>query len=387
MALNACPNCSARVSDAATHCFRCGRALVAGAVDLPRGPRVRLPEATEAAPDEAARATLEFRRALGALTPRVYWTSALVAVNVIVFAVMVTVGQLGASRASAASMEAWGAEYGPLTSDGQWWRLLTSNFLHWSIGHLLSNVLALILVGPLVERLIGNAGFLVLYLLTGLAGSLIAFAWNPLATVAGASGAVFGVYGALLGFIALRRRSIPARVFTGRVGIGLLIIACNLQPFIYVDSPPEEDLVYALHCSGFGAGLVLGMALSRPISAERPARGSSRVIVVGSAGGVAVLAAILILRVPSPTCPGSYGASTTLSTERPLASTRSPRTSEKAGSRPRTPRARSSRRCSLLVAQCEGAWPGSGAFPRACSAASRKFAGTWSSLSRPTSST
>ena len=76
--------------------------------------------------------------------------------------------------------------YGPLTLDGQWWRLLTCTFVHIGIIHIGLNMWVLWDIGQLVERLTGNVGFLLLYLLSGLFGSLASVYWNPEVLSAGA---------------------------------------------------------------------------------------------------------------------------------------------------------------------------------------------------------
>ena len=73
----------------------------------------------------------------------------------------------------------WGAQFGPLTTQGQWWRLFTCTFLHIGILHLLCNMVVLWQIGGILERLLGRSAFLVVYLLAGLAGSLASLAWNP----------------------------------------------------------------------------------------------------------------------------------------------------------------------------------------------------------------
>jgi rhomboid protease GluP len=93
---------------------------------------------------------------------------------------------------------AWGSNFGPYTTEGEWWRLFTSLFIHFGIAHLLLNMFALTAFGPLVERLFGSVNFLFVYLLAGIAGSLASIAWNPGINSAGASGAIFGILGALM---------------------------------------------------------------------------------------------------------------------------------------------------------------------------------------------
>src|SRR6202011_2677222 len=89
----------------------------------------------------------------------------------------------------------WGADYGPRTTAGEWWRLGSSMFLHLGIIHIAFNMVVLWDIGRFTERLLGNAGFLIVYVLSGLFGSLASVLINPHIPSAGASGAVFGLYG------------------------------------------------------------------------------------------------------------------------------------------------------------------------------------------------
>ena len=91
-----------------------------------------------------------------------------------------------------------GALAGPLVAHGDWWRLFTAAFLHYGPLHLGMNMLALFLIGSVVEQALGHLRFLALYLAAGLAGSAGALLLTPNAPTVGASGAIFGVLGALL---------------------------------------------------------------------------------------------------------------------------------------------------------------------------------------------
>ncbi|TSB46712.1 rhomboid family intramembrane serine protease [Alkalicoccobacillus porphyridii] len=98
----------------------------------------------------------------------------------------------------------WGAKYNPLISDGEWWRLISSMFLHIGFFHLFMNSLALFFLGTLVERIFGSIRFFVVYMVAGVTGSLASFAFMD-AVSAGASGAIFGCFGALLYFGSIHR--------------------------------------------------------------------------------------------------------------------------------------------------------------------------------------
>lgn len=131
-------------------------------------------------------------------TPVAWATIALIAANVAVYLAMVARGDNGLT-ADARRLVAWGGNFGPLTRSGEWWRLLTAAFLHGGALHIALNMLALRSGGPLLERSIGSARFLAVYLLTAAGAGLGTLAITGYAVSVGASGAVFGVYGALLG--------------------------------------------------------------------------------------------------------------------------------------------------------------------------------------------
>jgi len=93
----------------------------------------------------------------------------------------------------------WGAKVNYLIADGEWWRLITPIFIHIGILHLLMNSIALYYVGPLIERIFGNSRFLFIYLFAGFSGVFASYLLSP-SLSAGASGAIFGCFGALLYF-------------------------------------------------------------------------------------------------------------------------------------------------------------------------------------------
>lgn len=119
------------------------------------------------------------------------------AVNVAVFAAMVVAG-VSPLEPSVADLIAWGALFGPLTIDDQWFRLLTSMFLHVGAIHLVLNMIGLASLGPVVEAGLGSVRFLVVYLLCGLGGASASLLVDPARVSAGASGAIFGLAGLLL---------------------------------------------------------------------------------------------------------------------------------------------------------------------------------------------
>ena len=124
-------------------------------------------------------------------------TAALVAANVLVY--LVTVAQGGGLNQPGGQVFERGALVGVLVADGDWYRLVTAMFLHASVIHLAFNMLALYWLGTVVEQALGTWRFLLVYFVSGLAGSAGALLLTgPFAVTVGASGAIFGIMGSLL---------------------------------------------------------------------------------------------------------------------------------------------------------------------------------------------
>lgn len=186
-------------------------------------------------------------------------TIVLIAVNVLVFLMMALQG-VSVVNPTAESVLRWGADYGPLTLHGQWWRMVVSTFLHFGIVHLLFNMFVLFNIGLFMETLAGRAAFLALYLVCGLGGSAASLAWHPSIVSAGASGAIFGLYGALLGYLVRHRGSIPAESLASLRKGALTFIGYNLLYGLR----PGVDM--SAHLGGLATGFVLGLFLIQPPS-------------------------------------------------------------------------------------------------------------------------
>jgi membrane associated rhomboid family serine protease len=133
---------------------------------------------------------------------------------------------------------------------GEWWRLITAAFLHYGPFHLLANMLALFWFGSLLEQRIGSGRFLMLYLVSGLAGSAGALLWSPLIPTVGASGAIFGILGA--GLVLEQQRDY---VFGGSA-LGIIIIN-----FIFTFS--ISSISKGGHIGGLIGGIVCALGLTR----------------------------------------------------------------------------------------------------------------------------
>jgi membrane associated rhomboid family serine protease len=213
--------------------------------------------------DASKAAAAEFAVRLQGVTPRAWVVPALVAANAVVFAAMVAQGASPLSP-SAGDVVAWGANFGPATLGGQPWRLLSSTFLHFGAIHLAMNMLALWNAGRLVERLFGNARFVALYLAAGIFGSSASVLVHPDVVSAGASGAVFGVYGALGGFLLRQQRSIPGPVLAGLRNVAVSFVGYNL---LFGFAGRNIDM--AAHLGGLAAGFAAGALLARPLATGR----------------------------------------------------------------------------------------------------------------------
>jgi rhomboid protease GluP len=171
--------------------------------------RVKLLQRGQAAARQAAELAVEyhrnrdaFREALHTRTPRPIVLPVLVAVNAGIFIGMI----FGAGAiADPATLVAWGASVGPRTTNGEWWRLVTALFVHTGFWHLVINMAGLVAVGLTLERLAGHFTFAAIYLAAGTFASLVSLHASPLAVSAGASGAIFGIYGLLIAAIAWGR--------------------------------------------------------------------------------------------------------------------------------------------------------------------------------------
>jgi membrane associated rhomboid family serine protease len=156
---------------------------------------------------------------------------------------------------------------------GEWWRLVTPMFLHYGPLHLAMNMYSLFFAGTILETVIGRWRFVVLYLVSGVAGSAGAFLWSPNAIGVGASGAIFGVLGALY---ALERRG---NIATGGQIAGLIVI--NL---VFTFALARYISVGA-HVGGLIGGVVLMFAF---LQFRR-----STLLSVGAAAALTVIAVVV----------------------------------------------------------------------------------------------
>jgi membrane associated rhomboid family serine protease/Flp pilus assembly protein TadD len=184
-------------------------------------------------------------------------TQAIFGINVAVFVAMTLAG-VSLTEPTTAQLWHWGANYGPLTIGGQWWRLLSCVFVHIGIIHIGFNMWCLWGLGKLAESVYGHWTFGAVYLITGVAASVTSLAWNPGGTSAGASGAIFGIAGALIASFYLGEFSLPKAAVSGLLRSVLMFAAYNL---VFGAMSGHTD--NAAHVGGLVSGLILGALIAR----------------------------------------------------------------------------------------------------------------------------
>jgi len=246
-------------------CSECGRPICTDCMTIaPVG--IRCPEharGTARTPGEqvvrgAPRALQNLRGA--------YVTRALVIANVFIYLITVAQGS-GLNSPGGKLFDKW-LLYGPYVADGQWWRLVTSMFLHASILHIGLNMLALWWLGSIVEQSIGHARYAAIYFVSGLAGSAGALLATPLQPTVGASGAIYGILGSLL---------ILEWLQTGTfAGPALTLIVINLA-FSFTAS----GISWGGHVGGLIAGILGTLAFWQARKQRQPWLGYAALVGIG----------------------------------------------------------------------------------------------------------
>jgi rhomboid protease GluP len=190
-----------------------------------------------------------------------YVTISLLAINILYFVIMAFAG-VGIFEPSSQGLIDWGANYAPYTLGGEWWRLFTSMFMHIGVIHLVFNMYALFMIGAYIEPMLGARTFTTAYLCTGIAATLVSTWWHDSNMVgAGASGAIFGMYGVFLAL--LSTNLIPAKARKEMLtGIGVMV-GYNLLYGL------KEGVDNAAHVGGLLSGLIAGyliyLSIKKPV--------------------------------------------------------------------------------------------------------------------------
>jgi len=181
---------------------------------------------------------------------KVFFTYILLIINIIIFFMVESAGD----SQSVETLIDFGAKYNPAIIEGEWWRIISSMFLHIGFLHLFMNMLAVYYLGSIVERIFGSARFLFIYFLAGIGGGLASFAFS-MNVSAGASGALFGLFGTLLYFGINYRQ-----IFLQTMGRGvMLVIVINV---IFGFTVPQID--NAAHLGGLISGFIASAIVHLP---------------------------------------------------------------------------------------------------------------------------
>lgn len=192
---------------------------------------------------------------LGFLIPckELFITVIIIDANILIFLIMVFSG-LGFLSFSPTDLLLWGANYRPITTNGEWWRLLTCIFLHGGIMHLFANIYGLLFVGIFLEPRLGRQKYAAVYLVTGVLASLASLWWHEATASVGASGAIFGLYGALL---ALIQQKVFPKDFSKAFQASILIfVGFNLLHGL------SGGIDNAAHVGGLASGFIMGLILA-----------------------------------------------------------------------------------------------------------------------------
>ncbi|MFZ6012270.1 MAG: rhomboid family intramembrane serine protease [Bacteroidota bacterium] len=185
-------------------------------------------------------------------TPGYFVTPIILIINIVIFLLMVFSGA-DVFVPENESLLSWGANFRPLTLMGEWWRLITCCFIHIGVFHLLMNLYALLYIGLLLEPYLGSSRFIVAYIVCGLCASVTSLWWHDLTISAGASGAIFGLYGVFLAMLTTNLIEKSARqAFLTSI---IVFVGYNLV------SGLRGGIDNAAHIGGLVAGLITGYAL------------------------------------------------------------------------------------------------------------------------------
>ena len=173
-------------------------------------------------------------------------TSGLMIINIIIFVIMT----LNGGSESIENLIKFGANSKSLVANGQWWRLFTASFIHIGFFHILFNMYFLNSLGPLFENMFGSVRFLIIYLIAGVFGNLLSFAFgSPYTASAGASTSLYGMLGLAIGLMVTYKNDEIVRSF------GASFISVVVINIIYSLIAPGVG-IYG-HLGGFIAGFLL----------------------------------------------------------------------------------------------------------------------------------
>jgi membrane associated rhomboid family serine protease len=254
-------------------CSQCGRLIC---VECSRDAVVgqKCPECTT--PEHRTRVIPARAITTGRRAAPVTW--ALIGINILIFAATHLSSGFGDE------VYARGAQHPVLVDAGEWWRLLTAMFLHSGVLHLLFNMYALWLFGPVLERRFGGVSYAALYLAGGVGGGMLYQLLAADGWAVSASGAIFGLLGALLAASYRQRHTRAGAAVFGQLGV---LLAINLALPLFM-----RNIAWQAHVGGLIAGIIIAFAWDHMPLAGRAAV-VRRVAVAVAVGGLAMAVALV----------------------------------------------------------------------------------------------
>lgn len=280
------------------NCISCGRELASFSVGEVKNICTECRAAAVARAQ--AQAPVVTRRSL--LLERMPVTSAIIGVNVLVFVAM---GLSGVSTVEpqTADLVKWGANTGVQTLFAQPWHMLTSNYVHIGILHIALNMWCLWNLGALAERIFDRWTYILIYTFCGLTGSLASVGLHPMRFGAGASGAIFGLAGALISALYLGHLPVLPRALKSILRSLLSFAGYNLFFGAVV-----KVIDNSAHIGGLICGLILGAVLARHLTSPADERNSWRRGVFIVAALIFGLGFYLVRRAVVHALTGQYGS-------------------------------------------------------------------------------
>jgi rhomboid protease GluP len=200
-------------------------------------------------------------------------TKIIVGINVAVFAAMVLSG-ISLTEPTTQQLLTWGANFGPLSLGTQPWRIFASNYLHIGIIHIALNMWCLWNLGLLAERIFDPWTYVLTYTACGIAGSIASLGLHPMVVGAGASGAIFGLAGALITALYMGKLPIPKHALSPIMRSLVTFAGYNL--FFGAVVPGIDN---SAHIGGLLAGLALGAALAQTLTSQPEVRHRWRLVI------------------------------------------------------------------------------------------------------------
>ena len=216
-----------------------------------------LQEETVKAVEEEIKSYAEMDKVMNFSKGGMQVTYGLIAINVGIYILMVISGVDFFDPGGGAIVK-WGGSFPPMDLNGDWWRTFTSMFLHFGILHLILNMYALYSVGIFLEPMLGKGRYIVAYLCAGLLASIVSIVWRIGGTGvgAGASGAIFGMFGVFLALMLVN--AVPKKVKQAMLQSILIFVGFN----VFYGFKPGSGIDNAAHLGGLVSGFIIGCLYS-----------------------------------------------------------------------------------------------------------------------------